>query len=35
LQKVAEGLAETVGMAVERWRAGVNHYLPLIRQGGL
>ena len=35
LQTVAEGLAETVGMAVERWRAGVNHYLPLIRQGGL
>jgi len=30
LQTVAEGLAETVGMAAERWRAGVNHYLPLI-----
>jgi IS5 family transposase len=30
LQIVAEGLAETVGMAAERWRAGVNHYLPLI-----
>ena len=30
LQAVAEGLAETVGMAAERWRAGVNHYLPLI-----
>jgi len=30
LQTVAEGLPETVGMAAERWRAGVNHYLPLI-----
>jgi IS5 family transposase len=30
LQTVAEGLAETVGMAAERWRAGVNHYPPLI-----
>src|SRR5271166_3823728 len=30
LQAVAAGLAETVGMAAERWRAGVNHYLPLI-----
>ena len=30
LQTVAEGLAATVGMAAERWRAGVNHYLPLI-----
>ena len=30
LQTVAEGLAETVGMAAERWRAAVNHYLPLI-----
>jgi IS5 family transposase len=30
LQAVAEGLAETVGMAAERWRAGVDHYLPLI-----
>jgi transposase, IS5 family len=30
LQTVAEGLVETVGMAAERWRAGVNHYLPLI-----
>ena len=30
LQRVAEGLAETVGIAAERWRAGVNHYLPLI-----
>src|SRR5271166_667598 len=30
LQTVAEGMAETVGMAAERWRAGVNHYLPLI-----
>jgi IS5 family transposase len=30
LQTVAEGLAETVGTAAERWRAGVNHYLPLI-----
>jgi IS5 family transposase len=30
LQTIAEGLPETVGMAAERWRAGVNHYLPLI-----
>lgn len=30
LQTVAEELPETVGMAAERWRAGVNHYLPLI-----
>ena len=30
LQTVAEGLAESVGMAAERWRAVVNHYLPLI-----
>jgi transposase, IS5 family len=30
LQTVAEGLPETVGMTAERWRAGVNHYLPLI-----
>ena len=30
LQAVAEGLAETVGMAAERWRARVDHYLPLI-----
>ena len=30
LQAVAEGLAETVGMAAERWRAGFDHYLPLI-----
>jgi IS5 family transposase len=30
LQTVAEGLPETVGMAAARWRAGVNHYLPLI-----
>jgi hypothetical protein len=30
LQTVAEGLPETVGMAAERWRAAVNHYLPLI-----
>ena len=30
LQTVAAGLAETVGVAAERWRAGVNHYLPLI-----
>ena len=30
LQTVAQGLPETVGMAAERWRAGVNHYLPLI-----
>ena len=29
LQAAAEGLAELVGMA-ERWRAGVDHYLPLI-----
>src|SRR5438132_3948310 len=29
LQTVAAGLPETVGMAAERWRAGVNHYLPL------
>jgi transposase, IS5 family len=30
LQAAAEGLAEPVGMAAERWRAGVDHYLPLI-----
>ena len=30
LQTAAEGLAELVGMAAERWRAGVDHYLPLI-----
>jgi IS5 family transposase len=30
LQAAAKGLAELVGMAVERWRAGVDHYLPLI-----
>jgi transposase, IS5 family len=30
LQTVAKGLAETVAMAAERWRADVNHYLPLI-----
>jgi transposase, IS5 family len=30
LQTLAEGLPEAVGMAAERWRAGVNHYLPLI-----
>jgi transposase, IS5 family len=30
LQTVAAGLAETAGVAAERWRAGVNHYLPLI-----
>src|SRR6516162_863913 len=30
LQTVAEGLPETVGMAAERWRARVNHYMPLI-----
>src|SRR3974390_260582 len=30
LQTVAEGLTATVGQAAERWRAGVNHYLPLI-----
>ena len=30
LQAAAEGLAELVGMAAERWRAGVDHYLPLI-----
>jgi transposase, IS5 family len=30
LQAAAEGLAEPVGIAAERWRAGVDHYLPLI-----
>ena len=30
LQTVAGGLPEIVGMAAERWRAAVNHYLPLI-----
>ena len=30
LQAAAEGLAEPVGMAAERWRAGVDYYLPLI-----
>ena len=30
LQAVAEGLTEPVGIAAERWRAGVDHYLPLI-----
>jgi IS5 family transposase len=30
LQAAAEGLAEPVGMAAERWHAGVDHYLPLI-----
>ena len=30
LQAAAEGLAELVGMAAERWRAGVDHYLSLI-----
>jgi IS5 family transposase len=30
LQAAAEGLAKPVGMAAERWRAGVDHYLPLI-----
>lgn len=30
LQAAAEGLAEPIGMAAERWRAGVDHYLPLI-----
>jgi IS5 family transposase len=30
LQAAAEGLGKPVGMAAERWRAGVDHYLPLI-----
>jgi len=30
LQGLAKGLAEIVGMAAERWRARVEHYLPLI-----
>jgi transposase, IS5 family len=30
LQAAAAGLAEIVGTSVERWRAEVAHYLPLI-----
>jgi IS5 family transposase len=30
LQAAADGLVDVAGMAVERWRARVNHYLPLI-----
>jgi IS5 family transposase len=30
LQAAGEGLAEPVGMVAERWRAGVDYYLPLI-----
>jgi transposase, IS5 family len=30
LQAAAEGLAEVTGMAADRWRAEVTHYLPLI-----
>jgi len=30
LQAAAEGLAEVTGMAAQRWRTEVTHYLPLI-----
>jgi IS5 family transposase len=30
LQAAAEGLAEVTGMAAQRWRTEVDHYLPLI-----
>jgi IS5 family transposase len=32
LREAAERLADTAGMAAERWRGRVGHYLPLIER---